>query len=485
MLPVIDLPSKTNVVVVGSGPNGLAAAIAVAQAGYTPAIIEAAPEPGGGMRSAHLTLPGYIHDVCSAVHPLGRASPFFNALDLGRFGLSWADPPIALAHPFEDGSAALLERSVEVTSSTLTRKDSGAYRRLMAPLVAQWELLVDDLFAPPHFPRHAMAAARFRYYDLMPAGLLARLAFRGFRARGFFAGLCAHSQLPLSRLSPAGGGLLMALLGHAVGWPFLLGGSQRLADSLVALLRSAGGEIITRRRVTSLHEIPPVKMLFLNIPANQSILAGDAARCNPLSRIICGPGTFKIDWALDGPIPWKAAECLEAGTVHLGGTLEEIADAESQVARGLHPEKPFVILAQQSLFDSTRAPEGKQTAWAYCHVPHRSSRDMTHAIENQIERFAPGFREHIIARHTRTAAGFEAMSGKSGDPPAGLHSAGRLPRQSFAGLKRYRTGAQGVYVCSAFTPPGPGVHGMCGYYAAQEAIRQEEKKERPDERLGQ
>lgn len=463
--------------VVGSGPNGLAAAIEIARQGGLPVtLIEGAERIGGGMRSAELTLPGFVHDICSAIHPLGVGSPFFSSLPLAEYGLRWIHPPSPLAHPFDDGTAALLERSVAATGATLG-EDAGTYERLMAPLVADWSQLTAEILAPPHLPRHPRTLARFGMPALRSAAGLARHLFRGQRARALFAGLAAHSQLPLERPVSAAFGLVLGAAGHAVGWPLPEGGAQRLADALAACLRDLGGEIVTGRPIALLEEVAGARLVLLDVTPRQLLeMAGSrlgALYRRQLGRFRYGSGVFKIDWALDGPIPWRAPACARAGTVHLGGTLAEIAAGERQVWQGRHPEKPFVLLAQQSLFDPSRAPAGKHTGWAYCHVPSGSRFDMTERIESQVERFAPGFRKLILARHGRCAADLEAYNPNciGGDINGGVQDLGQLFTRPVLRSKPYATGVPGLFLCSASTPPGGGVHGMCGYHAARAALR--------------
>jgi phytoene dehydrogenase-like protein len=465
-----------NAVVVGSGPNGLAAAIVLAQAGVSVRVLEAADTVGGGARSAELTLPGFVHDVCSAIHPLGVASPFFRTLPLAEHGVEWIDPPAALAHPFDDGTAVLLERSAEAAVSGLA-EDGDRWRRLFAPLVADAEPLLEDLLAPLHLPAHPLALARFSARAAPPATTLARLSFRGTKARAVFAGLSAHSMLRLDRPPSAAFGLVLGLLAHAVGWPLPRGGSQRLSDALASYLRSLGGEIETGRRVESLAELGKTELVLLDVtPSGLLALAGDrlpSVYRRLLRRYRYGPGVFKLDWALDGPIPWRAEECARAATVHLGGTLDEIAASEAAPSQGEIAEQPYVLLAQQSLFDPTRAPGGRHTAWAYCHVPSGSNVDMAERIESQVERFAPGFRDRILARSARGPAEMERDNANyvGGDINAGAATLSQLFTRPVARVSPYTTPLPGVFLCSASTPPGGGVHGMCGYHAAQAALR--------------
>jgi phytoene dehydrogenase-like protein len=466
----------SDAVVVGAGPNGLAAAIVLAEAGLSVRVLEAADTVGGGARSAELTLPGFVHDVCSAIHPLGVASPFFRTLPLAEHGLGWVDPPAALAHPFDDGTAALLERSADADVRGLGEDDE-RWCRLFAPLAREAEPLLEDVLAPLHLPSHPVGLARFGARAVLPATALARLSFRGPKARGLFAGLAAHSMLRLERPPSAAFGLILGLLGHAVGWPFPRGGSQRLSDGLASYLRSLGGEIETGRKVESLSELGETRPVLLDVtPRGLLELAGDRLPSRyrrRLERYRYGPGVFKLDWALDGPIPWRAEECARAATVHLGATLEEIAASEAAPSRGEVPERPYVLLAQQSLFDPTRAPAGQHTAWAYCHVPNGSGVDMTERIERQVERFAPGFRERILARSALGPADLERHNPNNvgGDINGGAADLRQLFTRPVARLSPYTTPLPGVFLCSASTPPGGGVHGMCGYHAAKAALR--------------
>jgi phytoene dehydrogenase-like protein len=463
-------------IVVGAGPNGLAAAIVLAREGFSVRVVEAAETVGGGARSAELTLPGFVHDVCSAIHPLGIASPLFRTLPLTEHGLEWIDPPAALAHPFDDGTAALLERSPEAVALGLG-DDEDRWRRLFAPLVRDAEPLLDEVLAPMHLPTHPVALARFGARAAPPATGLARLSFRGAKARGLFAGLAAHSMLPLGRPPSAAFGLMLGLLGHAVGWPLPRGGSQRISDALASYLRTLGGEIETGRRVESLAELGDARAVLLDVtPRGLLALAGERLPSRyrrRLERYRYGPGVFKLDWALDGPIPWRAEECARAATVHLGATLEEIAKSEAAPARGEIVERPYVLLAQQSLFDPTRAPAGQHAAWAYCHVPNGSTVDMTERIEGQVERFAPGFRERILARSALGPADLERYNANyvGGDINGGAATLSQLLTRPVARLSPYTTPLPGVFLCSSSTPPGGGVHGMCGYHAARAALR--------------
>ncbi len=467
-------------VVVGSGPNGLTAAIALARAGVSVHVIERADRIGGGMRTEELTLPGFHHDVCSAIHPLAVASPFLRGVPLAEHGVEWIEPPAALAHPFDDGTAALLERSPAATGATLGR-DGRAWARHVGPLARDVEPLLEDLLGPPRVPRHPLVLARFGLQAGLPASSFARTAFRGERARGFFAGMAAHSMLPLSQPATAGYGLVLALLGHAVGWPLVRGGSQQLAEGLASYLRALDGTIETGRQVDSLAELDGAPVVLLDTGPRELVrLAGPrlgGIYRRGLERFRYGPGVFKLDWALDAPIPWRAEECARAATVHLGGTLEQIAASERAPSHGATAAVPFVLLAQQSLFDPTRAPEGRHTAWAYCHVPNGSTADLTDRIERQVERFAPGFRERILARSALGPAWFEQHNPNyvGGDINGGAGDLLQILARPVARISPYSTPLPGVFLCSSSTPPGGGVHGMCGYHAAQAALRHLER----------
>ena len=463
-------------IVVGSGPNGLAAAITIAEAGRSVLVVEAKNTVGGGARSAELTLPGFTHDVCSAIHPLAASSPFFSTLPLAEHGLEWVYPPASVAHPFDDGTAVILERSVEETSEMLG-SDAAAYRKLMGPLVAAWENLANDILGPLRIPRHPILLARFGLMALRSARSLAEGLFDTERARALFAGLAAHSMLPLESRLTAGFGLVLGITGHAVGWPLPRGGSQKISDALASYLKSLGGEVITGRCVESLDDLQPARAILCEVTPRQLVrIAGERLPSGYRRRLEgyrYGPGVFKVDWALDGPIPWKASECSRAGTVHLGGSLAEIAASESQVWKGKLPKSPFVLVAQQSLFDSTRAPDGKHTAWAYCHVPNGSKFDMTERIEAQIERFAPGFRDRVLAKSVMSPQLLQDYNANyvGGDINGGVQDLRQLFARPALRLVPYSTPVKGLYICSASTPPGGGVHGMCGYFAAKAALR--------------
>ena len=465
-------------IVVGSGPNGLAAAITLAQAGLAVAVFEAKETIGGGSRSMELTLPGFVHDVCSAVHPLAQDSSFFRSLPLERYGLEMIQPLAPLAHPLDDGTAVMLERSIEATAAGLGI-DAKAYRELITPLVARWDHIEDVLRGPlgPQFILHPFARANFALKALRSARGLTKSVFKGEQAPAIFAGMSAHSMMSLEQPGTAAAGIYMAILGHTVGWPIARGGSQKIMDALAAYLRSLGGEIITGVEVKSIDALPPARAILCDVTPRQLLrIAGDllpSGYQRQLQRYRYGPGVFKIDYALDGPIPWKAEACLRAGTVHIGGTFPEVAASERAVTRGEHPEKPFVLIAQQSLFDPTRAPEGKHTVWAYCHVPNGSTFDMTGRIESQIERFAPGFRDRILARSAMTSLDVERYNANyvGGDINGGIQDLWQFFTRPTIRPVPYTTPAKNIFICSSSTPPGGGVHGLCGYYAARTALR--------------
>ena len=469
------LSSTYDAIVIGSGPNGLAAAITLAQHGKSVIVYEAQENIGGGARSAELTVPGFIHDVCSSVYPLAIGSPFFRSLPLARYNLEWIQPPAAVAHPFDDGTAVTQERSIEATAAQLG-SDEHAYRKIMTPLVASWNGLDMDLLGPIRLPRHPWSLARFGLIGIQPARRLAESRFQGERAKALFAGIAAHSMLPLEYWGSAAFGLVLGIAGHAVGWPIARGGAQKLIDALAAHLHNLGGEIISNRPVRTLDELPSSRVVLCDVTPRQLLeIAGE--RLSPsyrksLWRYRYGMGAFKLDWALSGPVPWKAPECARAATVHLGGTLEEIAVSEYSVWSGRHVEKPFVLLAQPSLFDSSRAPEGKHTLWGYCHVPNGSTFNMADSIEKQIERFAPGFRDLIIQRSIMSPLELEKRNANlvGGDINGGAASLGQLFFRPT--VRMYGTSLKGLYLCSASTPPGGGVHGMCGYFAASKALKE-------------
>jgi phytoene dehydrogenase-like protein len=436
---------------------------------------EAEATLGGGVRSAELTLPGFVHDICSSIHPFVPGSPFFRPLPLAEHGLDLVQPDAPLAHPFDDGSAVLLERSLEATAAGLG-DDAAAYRRLVGPVCAAWRDLEDSALGPLlRVPRRPLPLARFGLHAVRPASGMARGTFATPRARALFAGAAAHSIVPLERSMTTGFALILLATAHLFGWPFPRGGAQRITDALVGLLRSLGGDVVAEAPVDSVTELE--SDLALCDVSTRELLRIAGKRLPPsyaarLRRFKPGPAAFKLDFALDGPIPWAAPECARAGTVHLAGTLEEIQASERAPWEGRHAERPFVLLAQQSLFDGSRAPAGKHTAWAYCHVPNGSTVDMTDRIEAQIERFAPGFRGLVLDRTVTTPADMERRNRNlvGGDLNGGPATLWRLLARPVLTTSPYRTPAQGVYLCSASTPPGGGVHGMCGYLAARSAL---------------
>ena len=467
--------SSPDAVVVGSGPNGLAAALTLARAGLSVDVYEGCGTPGGGCRTEELTLPGFRHDVCSAVHPLAAASPFFRGAGLAGQAVRFRTPRIAFAHPLDGGRAGTVLSSVEETAGALGA-DAGAYRRLFEPLVRDAELIVPAALAPLRsVPAHPLAMARFGLTGLLPADWLAR-RFVTEEARALLAGAAAHSMLPLTAPLSGAYGLLLTTLAHAVGWPVVEGGTARLVDALVDALEAAGGRVITDRWVRSLGELPPARAVLLDVSTRQLIeLAGDrlpARYRRGLARFRYGPGACKVDWALAGPVPWQAGACREAVTLHLGGTIEEVAASEAEVAAGRHPERPYCIVVQPGAVDATRAPAGRHTLWAYCHVPPGSTVDMTARIERQIERFAPGFGDLVLGRATVTAAEAERHNPNyvGGDINGGAATLRQTLGRPTFGWNPYRTGIRGVYLCSASTAPGGGVHGMCGNGAARTAL---------------
>ncbi len=472
------MPRKLDAVVVGSGPNGLAAAVALAREGFSVQVVEARDRPGGGARTAELTLPGFRHDVCSAIHPMGLGSPFFQQLGLERHGLEWIQPEFCVAHPLDDGSAAVLERSVEATAARFDASSARAYRRPFGPLVDRFDALMEDLLAPPRIPRHPLSMASFGLRILPSALAAARAWFSDERARALVAGNAAHSLLPLDApLSTNAIGLMLMLAGHAKGWPLARGGTERIVDALVAELRDLGGSVETNREILSIKDLNASEVvLFDTSPSALASIAGvelpEAYRTR-LARFRHAPGIFKIDYALSGPVPWTAGECRRAGTVHLGGPLDEIVRSEREANTGVHAERPFVLAAQQSLFDPSRAPEGQHTFWAYCHVPAASTVDMSERIEAQIERFAPGFRDLVLARHTMNCLDYERYNPNlvGGDIVGGAADWRQLLTRPVVSWRPHTTPNRRIFLCSASTPPGGGVHGMCGYWAAQEAMK--------------
>ena len=472
--------SRYDAVVIGSGPNGLAAAITLARAGRSVLVLEANETIGGSCRSAQLTLPGFVHDICSTVQAMAGISPFFRSVPLEQYGVRFAKPQAAFAQPMDDGTAAVVRGTVDETAAGLG-EDGPAYRKLMAPLMEAWEDLAPALLGPPRIPSHPLLMAKFGMRAIRSARGLAEAHFRTRAARALFAGVAAHSVLPLEWSATAAFGLVLLIAAHATGWPVAVGGSQKLADALASYLQSLGGEIQTSAPVHSLAELPSSRVVLCDITPRQLLrVAGDrlpASYMRRLSRFRYGPGAFKIDWALDGPIPWAAAKCASAGTLHLGGTLEELAASERAPWEGSISPRPYVLLVQASLFDATRSPAGKQTAWAYCHVPNGCTVDMTRAIESQVERFAPGFRDRVLARHVMSPVELERHNANlvGGDIGGGSNELSHLFTRPVARIIPYSTPVSGLYLCSSSTPPGGGVHGMCGYFAARAALQRELK----------
>jgi phytoene dehydrogenase-like protein len=465
-----------DVIVVGSGPNGLAAAITMQRAGLAVLLVEAKDVIGGGLRSAELTLPGFLHDVCSTILPLAVISPFFKTLPLEEYGLQFIYPAIAAAHPFDDGSAAALHPSIEQTAKLLGA-DEQSYINLIQPLVDKWPGIATDILGPLHFPKHPFDMASFGLKALTSSLQLAK-RFRTKEMRGLWGGMAAHSIQPLSNAATSAIGLVLMVTGHVNGWPIAKGGSKEIGHALGSYFVSLGGTIETNFYVRSLSQLPSSRAVLFDVTPRQLLqIAGQQFSSLykwQLNRYRYGMGVFKVDWALDGPIPFTASACRQAGTVHLGNTLEEIAASEQLTSEGKHPEQPFVLLAQQSLFDASRAPEGKHTAWAYCHVPNGSAMDMTEQIERQVERFAPGFRDLIIGRHVMNAVQMEAYNPNyvGGDIIGGITDVRQLFTRPALRLSPYTTSAKGIYICSSSTPPGGGVHGMCGYHAAKRALKE-------------
>ncbi len=472
---VVKKLQRKKACVIGAGPNGLAAAIVLALAGLEVEVFEAESQPGGAARTMELTLPGFHHDFGSAVHPMAAGSPFFTTLPLQDYGLEWIHSPAPLAHPMDDGTAVLLERNFDDAEAALG-KDGAVWRGLMEPLATQWEELTEDILRPLlGLPRHPILLARFGMDALPSANFVARRRFRTERARALFAGLAAHSFLRLDQPLSASFGMVMAVSAHAVGWPIPRGGSQSITNALSGYLAALGGRIHTSTRIESFHQVPACDLTLCDLTPRQLLHLSDekfsASYRSQLKEYRYGPGVFKMDYALASPIPWKATDCLLAATVHVGGTMQEIAASEAAMSQGRIAERPFVLVAQPTLFDSTRAPEGKHIAWAYCHVPNGSNVDCLESLENQIERFAPGFRDCVLARRVFAPANLEAMDANL---VGGDIGGGSVDMRQFLfrpTWRQYSTSANDVYLCSSSTPPGGAVHGMCGYNAAQMALR--------------
>ncbi|MGH9138498.1 MAG: phytoene desaturase family protein [Acidimicrobiales bacterium] len=465
-------------VVIGSGPNGLVAAITIARTGRRVLVVEGQPTLGGGARSAELTEPGFVHDICSAIHPLGIASPALRELALERHGLRWIQPAVPFAHPLDDRTV-VQERAVSATAAGLGR-DGRAWTRLFGPHVEAGAELVDGVLSPLSLPRHPLAVGRFGLTALRSASSIASRRFETEDAKALFAGLAAHSICSFDQRLTAGVALFLGVLGHHVGWPLPAGGSQEVAGALAAELAAHGGTIECGRPITDLGELPPSTVVLADLsPRNLARIAGDRLSKwtrRQYSGFRHGPAVFKVDYALSDPVPWRDPRTSQAGTVHVGGTFDEVAAAEAAVCRGEHTDKPFVLVAQQSLFDPSRAPAGRHTLWAYCHVPNGSTVDMTEAIERQIERFAPGFRDTIVARHRAAPADVEAGNANyvGGDISGGVTDLRQLFTRPTLSLRPW-IAASGLYLCSASTPPGAGVHGMCGLHAARLALKRELK----------
>jgi phytoene dehydrogenase-like protein len=468
--------ARYDAVVVGAGPNGLTAAVILARAGLSVLVLEGAPRIGGGTRTEPLTAPGFAHDVCSAVHPLAASSPILSALPLTRHGLEWVTPPIALAHPFDDAPPALLRRDIDATARDFG-SDGDAYRALIGPLAARWSTLAPDILAPLHWPSHPIRLAEFGLVGLQSASGLVRRRFRHEAPRALLAGLAAHAIQPLDRLGTASFALVLGVIGHHIGWPFARGGTRAISDALAACLTAAGGEIAVNTTVRELADIPPARATLLDLTPRRLLrIAGGVfprRYARALGAFRYGPGVFKVDWALSQPVPWSAPECAQAGTLHLAGSFEAIEQSEALIASGQHPDKPGVLVAQPASFDRSRAPAGCATLWGYCHVPNGSTVDMLPRIEAQIERFAPGFRDCVIARHTMNTAQLDAYNPNivGGDIGQGANTLRQIFFRPVARRDPYATPLNGLYLCSSSTPPGGGVHGMCGYHAARSALR--------------
>ncbi len=473
------MTDATDAVVVGGGPNGLAAAIVLAQAGRSVELFEARDTIGGGGRSAELTLPGVTHDVCSAIHPLGRSSPLFRDLELGSHGLEWIEPPIQIAHPLDDGRAALVRRDVGATGESFEHDaDATTYRRWMAPMTRDWDLIVRELLGPLPLGavRHPVALGRFGIPAVMPMAAVAR-RFGSPVTRALLAGCGAHSFLPMTSLLTGGTGLALLVSAHAVGWPFPRGGAQSIVDALASVLQKAGGRITTGTSIADLEELPAHRAAMLDLTPRQVLaMSGDRLGgwyAGQLRRYRYGPAAFKLDLVLDGPIPWRNPVLADAGTVHVGGTFEEVAASERAVHRGRVHERPFVLLAQPSRFDPTRAPDGQHVVWAYCHVPNGWEGDATEGILGQIERFAPGFRDRILARHVLRPSDLGEYNANyiGGDINGGLQNWAQFFTRPAVRWDPYSTPDRKIFVCSSSTPPGGGVHGLCGMHAANSALR--------------
>jgi phytoene dehydrogenase-like protein len=468
--------ARYDVVVIGSGPNGLASAVATARAGLHTLVVEANAAPGGGMRTAALTAPGFLHDVCSSVHPLAAASPWFRQLALHEHGLQWIHPPAPVAHVLADGRVTMLERSLDDTAARLGG-DGRAYRELLAPYVERFDAWLEMILAPLRPPAHPLLLAQFGLDAIHSMCVLARRRFRGEAAGALLAGIAAHAMIPLDSLASASFGLVLAIAGHAVGWPIARGGSRAIADALVGRLRQLGGELATETPITTFDQLPPARAYMFDVTPRQLLaIAGDRLPSRyraQLARFRYGPGVFKMDWALRAPVPWTAPQLARTATVHLSGSVDELARAEHAVHHGTLPKRPFVLFVQPTLFDPSRAPPGMHVAWAYCHVPHASPIDASEAIESHIESFAPGFRDVILERATKNAIEIEQYNSNyvGGDINGGISDLRQLFFRPIASADPYATPAPDIFICSSSTPPGGGVHGMCGYWAARSVLR--------------
>ncbi len=465
-------------VIVGSGPNGLSAGILLAQQGLNVKIIEAESTIGGGTRTKELTETGFLHDVCSAVHPTGIGSPFFRTLPLSEFGLEWIQPKYPLAHPLDNGEAIISSFSLEETLHQFG-KDAKNYEHLIKSFVEGWDYLSQDLFAPVRFPNNPITMAKFGWFGMLSAKLLANSMFKTSNAKAYFAGLAAHGIVPLEKSFTASFGLVLATSIHSVGWPIAKGGSSSITNALASFFKSMGGIIETDNRIIRTSDLPSSKAVLFDLTPHQILKIADRELPNSFKdkflRFKYGPGAFKMDFALSEPVPWRNKDCIKAGTLHLGGSFEEIAYSERETWKGNHPEQPYVLISQPSLFDDTRAPNGKHTLWAYCHVPHGSNKDCSEQIINQIERYAPGFRDIIISSRSITATEFEVYNANyiGGDINGGAQTFKQLIGRPVFQWDPYKLPAKGMYICSSSTPPGGGVHGMCGYHAAKSALKNE------------
>ncbi len=470
------MKTKYDTIVVGSGPNGFAAAITMQKAGLAVLLIEGKETLGGGMRSAELTLPGFIHDVCSAVYPLGEDSPVFKPLHLEQYGLEYLKPEYAVAHPFDDGSAAAVQSSIELTASQLG-KDAVNYRQIFSPLVNEWPSLRSAFVGPLHISRFTQTKARFAGYALSSARRFAKNQFVSREGKALFAGMAAHSMLPLNKLTSSSIAVVLNTVAHINSWPIPKGGARQITSALAACFKNSGGEIQTGNPITSLQQLPSSPVVLLDVtPAQLLSLAGEQfSRFYQwqLGRYQYGEGVFKIDWALSERIPFANEKCRKAASIHIGGSFDEIYQSEYLISKNTVSDKPFVLLVQPGVVDSSRAPNGKQTAWAYCHVSNGSKRDMTNEIEKQVERFAPGFRDCILARHAMNTCDLQDYNSNyiGGDINGGAATIDQIFTRPVVRLSPYRTSAKGIYVCSSSTPPGGGVHGICGYYAARRALK--------------